>query len=171
MSACTVLDRLDAFLPSLATANDELAVKHAADPSSVNVEHVEDDTAQHIEMVRARAVEILFAFFFAYRRMRARCDLRDFRVQDLSCGLFEMKPKEEQREVSLRPSDAAVGKEGESDEEDDGAQLQLPPYQTSAVAAAQRAGRTLISEVVEAGAPEPAEGDARRGKKRGGSGS
>ena len=46
-----VLDRLANFLPSLKTANEELAVQHAADPSSVNVEHVEDDTAQHIEMV------------------------------------------------------------------------------------------------------------------------
>ena len=49
----TVLDRLDSFLPTLKTANDELETRRAADPTSVNVEHVEDESAQHIEMVRA----------------------------------------------------------------------------------------------------------------------
>lgn len=33
-------------------ANEELAVKHAEDPSSVDIEHLDDEDAQHIEMVR-----------------------------------------------------------------------------------------------------------------------
>lgn len=47
-----VLDRLDAFLPSLRTANTELAERAAADPLSVNVEHVENEEEEHVEMVR-----------------------------------------------------------------------------------------------------------------------
>ena len=41
------------------TANEQLAEAHAADPESVNVEHVEDEEAQHIEMV-SRATRPLF---------------------------------------------------------------------------------------------------------------
>ena len=47
-----VLDRLDQFMPSMKTANEQLEVQHASDPSSVNVEYVEDEEEQHIEMVR-----------------------------------------------------------------------------------------------------------------------
>ena len=49
-----VLDRLDAFLPSMRTANEDLERRAAQDPSSINVEHVEDEEQEHIAMVRTQ---------------------------------------------------------------------------------------------------------------------
>jgi hypothetical protein len=47
-----VLDRVKAFLPQLQHANAELQQRAAADPASVDIENVSEDTDQHIEMVR-----------------------------------------------------------------------------------------------------------------------
>ena len=45
--------RLAAFLPAMRAANEELERKRAADPTSIDMEHLADPDAQHIEMVRA----------------------------------------------------------------------------------------------------------------------
>jgi uncharacterized membrane protein len=46
--------RLAAFLPAMRAANEELEKKRAADPASIDVEHLADPHAPHIEMVSAR---------------------------------------------------------------------------------------------------------------------
>ena len=46
----SILDQLDAFLPELRKANEDTERRREVDPNSVSVEHVEDDTQQHIEM-------------------------------------------------------------------------------------------------------------------------
>ena len=51
MDEVSLIDRLSAFLPKLRAANDELEKKRVADPESVDIEHVDDPDAQHIEMV------------------------------------------------------------------------------------------------------------------------
>ena len=70
-------------------------------------------------------------------------------VQNLACGVFQMTPKEEPREVSLRPSDfaGASGSGGADEDEAKPQQLLLPTQQTAAVTAAKLAGRKLVSEV------------------------
>ena len=52
MNEVSLIDRLSAFLPELHAANDALERQRAADPESVNIEHINDPDAQHIEMVR-----------------------------------------------------------------------------------------------------------------------
>jgi CHAD domain-containing protein len=46
-----VLARLEAFLPTMRAANDELSELHASDPASADIEHLSDPDAPHIEMV------------------------------------------------------------------------------------------------------------------------
>lgn len=41
--------RLEAFMPTMKAANDDLQAQHAADPASVDIEQVDED-GQHIEM-------------------------------------------------------------------------------------------------------------------------
>jgi hypothetical protein len=68
-------------------------------------------------------------------------------LQDLACGVFEGQPKEGNDHHHAEQSE-----DGELSE------LHVPSQQTAAVAAAQRAGRTLISEV-----PSADEGDGEDG--------
>ena len=63
------------------------------------------------------------------------------RTQNLACGLFELQPKESAADDAAGPSE-----HGDADTLET---LRLPSQQTAAVAAAKRAGRTLVSEVVE----------------------
>lgn len=148
-----VLDRLDAFLPSLRAANEDLECKAATDPSSVDMEHIEDPEAQHIEMVRF-SLRLMFASAW-HSHSHALCSLP--RTQDLHCGLFEARPQETDSTNAqplqphvLLPGRGAPQQQEEGEEDDDEAQLPqlcIPSEQTAAVAAARRAGRTLISEV------------------------
>ena len=48
---CTVLSRVQAFLPALEAANNDLAHKAKADPSSVDIEHISNNAERYIEMV------------------------------------------------------------------------------------------------------------------------
>ena len=48
-----VLDRLATFLPNMRAANEALADQCANDPTSADIEHLEDPEGQHIEMVSA----------------------------------------------------------------------------------------------------------------------
>ena len=127
-------------------------MQRAADPSSVDVEQVEDEEAQHIEMVRG-----LSRITPPQKKPLPTACTRRACAQNLACGVFQMAPQEEAREVSLRPSDVAgpsssdVGGPGSSGGPDaDEAELQqllLPTKQSAAVSAAKRAGRTLVSEI------------------------
>ena len=48
----TVLSRVQAFLPQIADSNDALSQRAQEDPSSVDIEHVEEGAERYIEMVR-----------------------------------------------------------------------------------------------------------------------
>jgi hypothetical protein len=66
----------------------------------------------------------------------------------LACGVFEMKPGETpSASTDGTVAGPSVDADDESDDEDATCSLRLPSHQTAAVAAAQRAGRTLVSEV------------------------
>lgn len=46
-----VLARVQSFLPQLEASNAILAQRAEKDPQSIDMEHIEDETAQYIEMV------------------------------------------------------------------------------------------------------------------------
>lgn len=51
LSNLSVLSRVKAFLPQLATANEQLQQQVAQDPAQVDIEHIDEDEGQYIEMV------------------------------------------------------------------------------------------------------------------------
>ena len=51
-----LLSRLAAFLPEMHAANEQLEQRKEKDPASVDIEHLEDPDAQHIEMVSASVI-------------------------------------------------------------------------------------------------------------------
>lgn len=79
-------------------------------------------------------------------------------MQDLACGLFELKPK---------PGDDGAGPSADGNEAEEELQtLQMPTQQTAAVAAAKRAGRTLVSEVGDDADDDDGEALASSAEKR-----
>ena len=85
-------------------------------------------------------------------------------LQDLACGLFEGRPKDGE-EADDHDGD---GDGGEHSADGEMRELHVPTQQTAAVAAARRAGRTLISEMPSAdGSGDGDGGDGGDGGDRG----
>ena len=82
-------------------------------------------------------------------------------LQDLACGLFEGRPKDGE-EADDHDGD---GDGGEHSADGEMRELHVPTQQTAAVAAARRAGRTLISEMPSADGS--GDGDGGDGGDRG----
>ncbi len=70
--------------------------------------------------------------------------------QNLACGVLEMQP-----------ADGSAGGGADSEEDEEPFSMQLPSNQSAAMRAAQRAGRSLVSEV-----PGPSAAGARAGRAR-----
>lgn len=100
-----VFNRLDAFLPQLAAANQQLAERARQDPESVNMEHINDTDNQYIQMVRTRA----------YRAAPgARTAMPEYVSQDLGLGVFEQR-----RPSSAQPDSQDSVKSDASDSDSD----------------------------------------------------
>lgn len=124
-------------MPALRAANDDLEKRRAADPSSVDIENVGEEGEPHIEMVTAPASPAAATHTLPPDARRRACPR-----QNLGCGIFEAQP-------AGQPAAGSSDDGGDSDSE----ALQLPSQQTAAVAAAARAGRVLVSEVVDDAKP------------------
>lgn len=69
-SSSSLRSRLEAFLPVMGAANDELLRQRAADPSSVDIEALTHPDAPHIEMVNATITPTRSCGVRALARMR-----------------------------------------------------------------------------------------------------
>ena len=145
-SSAALRARLDAFLPTLRVANEELARQQSADPSSVDIEHLSEPDEQHIEMVRSARARAARTAICTLRRCACAAAPR---WQDLACGVFDLpSPGARNADRSLLSGGAS---ESESESEESGSlqRLAVPngACQTAAMSEARMAGRTLISEV------------------------
>lgn len=119
-----VLSRVQAFLPQLKSANEELS---KADPSKLNIENLEDEDERYIEMVLFRQSD-LTSIDDAYNAL-----------QNLGLGVFEEKrpgnasdsnsddddgddiiiPSSSSKPAATKPSIHVLPKDDEEDKNDD----------------------------------------------------
>lgn len=77
-----VISRAEAFLPRLAASNDDLMHRAALDPASVDIEHLPNTDAAHIELVSAPPSSSL-------------AHLHDTFTKNLGLGVFEQRSHEQ----------------------------------------------------------------------------
>ena len=99
----TVLSRVQAFLPQIADSNDALSQRAQEDPSSVDIEHVEEGAERYIEMVRFHVRTLHLLTFH----------------KNLGLGVFEKKTKRDSYDEEMSSDSSSDSSDFSGMDEDD----------------------------------------------------
>lgn len=106
-----MISRAEAFLPRLAASNADLARRAALDPTSVDIEHLgENSDGSHIEMVIVSIAIATYTILISPRHLSS--------LQNLGLGVFEQRPRPDncRKNKNGQPQDSSS--DSSSDSED-----------------------------------------------------